>query len=94
LGLVTAGAIGRVSFLGDDPLEPDLADLLEKRLALAVDVLEHTHGAELGHRLREQLLPRRQWERTEIEIVDRQQVERVERCRQLDRRPPHVDVVR
>ena len=80
---VRPAAIRRVGALGDDALEAHRVDLREERLALALDVVERMHGAELRERVQRSSL-RTERQRAQIEVLEREQVEREERRRQLD----------
>ena len=79
-----AGAVRRVGFFGDDSLEPDGRDLGEKRFALALDVVEDADRSELRHRLTQKFLPPNQRQRSQVEAVEREQIKRIIRRRQLD----------
>ena len=67
------------------PSSPIVVDLREERLALALDVVERADGAELRQRLHEKLFRAIERQRPQIEVLEREQVEREERRRQLDR---------
>src|SRR3712207_9087118 len=54
-------------------------------------MLEVTHGPELRHDLREQVLPPLEWQAAEVEVFVRQEIESVERRRQLDGHALDVD---
>ena len=84
-------AYGASAFLAMIPSSPSVAHLLEERFALALDVVEVPHGAELGDDCREQLLALDERQRPQVEALEREQVEREERRRELDRRAPDVE---
>ncbi len=84
--------VPRSGFLGDDSLEPHRRNLLEERFAFGLDVIEIAQSPELGHDLGQQLLSARERERTQIEILEREKIERIERRRQLHRRPPNLQL--
>jgi hypothetical protein len=83
--VAAARAIGRIGALRQNPLEPHLLHLREERLAFGLDVVEGMDRAELRQRGQEKLLADSERQRSKVEILEREKVEREERRRQLDR---------
>src|ERR1700680_987536 len=61
-------SIPRRGFLGDDSLETHRRDLLEKRFAFGLDVIEVPQCAKLRHNLRQKLLATYERQGTQIEV--------------------------
>jgi len=78
--LASAPALVRcVRALGDDPLETHGDDLLEKRLADRLDVIEGMQCPEFRKTFHQKRLPSRQRQWTQIEVLAREEVERKKR---------------
>src|SRR5690349_6692242 len=67
----------RRRLFGDDSLESHRDHLLEKCFALALDVVEIPHGAQCRHQVFQQLLAAKEWKRSKVEILVRDEIEGV-----------------
>src|SRR2546423_12242120 len=70
--------IRRSCFLRHDSLESQLSHLLEKCFTFRLDVIEIAHNAERGDDVLEELLAPHERDRTDVEVLERQQIECVE----------------
>src|SRR5687767_2262782 len=83
-------SVGTISFLGDDALESQRHHALHECLTLAFDVIEYSQRSELRDDSRQELLSLEEREPAEIEILESQDIERIERRRQLNRRVTYI----
>ena len=80
-----SGDVRALRPLRDESLEPQLRHLAEHELSLARDVVERPHGAELRYALGEQPTALDERNAAKVEVLEREEIEREEGGRQLDR---------
>ena len=90
-GVGAAPAIARVGAFRDDPLEPECRDLREEPLALTVDVIERAHGAQPGEGVEQKALAVDERQRTEVVVLERQEIEREIARGELDGGAPDLE---
>src|SRR5438876_7875300 len=82
----TSLAVRGVGFFCDDALESHRGHLLEKCFAFALDVIERAEWSELGNDVDQELFALGEGKRSQIEVLECEEIEHVERRRQLDSR--------
>ena len=86
--------VRRRGAFADDAFEPQALGFVEHRFSLALEVLRVAHGTRDRQQRAQRGFALDERQRAQVEAVEREQVERVEARRQLERRARHVGAAR